>query len=468
MKQAITIKTLFWSIICILVCGCSFFILHNATWLLGDDCQTLIYTGWDKPIFGFFVSPTVGRFFPLDYTIYDVLCLFYDGQIPASAHYFIHVFCFLLFIGAFIWLSFYFLKGQKPVWKYSITLCVVILIIGRTFTNFAQLWTGIWTIFTFLPIFILCSIKFLENNKWGYGIAALLAINYILYYYETMFLIPITIGAVSLLFGYFGRDNKYSKSERIFFWSLIISGCLFLTLYGLLVLPRVEHFYSHHIDSSKLVNGLKMLFAQKILWLVVALLFLRFIQLCKKNISVNFYDSLLIAAFIYYLGSAYLGLNYTLYYTPATIIAIPAILVFSLQYFDKKWTLIMFIVLALFYGRKLPKDIVTNQNSRVSTYENVQTLIKEIGDDCLYFYEPDNPSMESWELEIRSIRKFYLQTVTGWHMHNRDFSSERKENFDGSIGFWQVVSEDDESFVLNCPDAECVVNFGDSKVYRIK
>lgn len=467
MKQATIIKTLFWSIIVFLVCGCSYYILHNATWLLGDDCQTLIYTGWDKPIFGFFVSPTVGRFFPLDYTIYDVLCLFYDGQIPASAHYFIHVICFFLFIGAFIWLSLHILKDLIPVWKYSITLCIVILIIGRTFSNFAQLWTGIWTIFTFLPVFILCSIKFLETNIWSYGIVALLAINYILYYYETMFLIPITIGGVLLLFGYFGRQ-KYSKSEKIFFWSLIISGCLFLSLYGLLVLPQVEHFYSHHNDSSKLVNGLKMLYAQKILWLVIAFFVLRLTQLCRRSITVNFYDSLLIGALVFYLGSAYLGLNYTLYYTPATIIAIPAILVFALQYFDKKWTLILFVVLALFYGRKLPKDIVANQNGRISTYENVQTLITEIGEERLFFYEPDNPSMESWELDIRSCRKFYLQTVTAWHMHNRDFSSERKENFDGSIGFWQVVTEDDESFLLNCPTAECVVNFGDSKVYRYK
>ena len=467
MKQATTTKALFWSIICILVCGCSYFILHNAVWLLGDDCQTLIYTGWDKPIFGFFVSPTVGRFFPLDYTIYDVLCLFYDDQIPASAHYFIHVICFILFVWAFIWLSLHILKDLMPIWQYSITLCVVMLIIGRTFINFAQLWTGIWTIFTFLPVFILCSLKFLETNKWSYGIAALLAINYILYYYETMFLIPITIGAVLLLFGYFGQ-NKYSKSERLFFWSLIISGCLFLILYGILVLPQVEHFYSHHIDSSKLVNGLKMLYAQKILWLIIVFLVLRFVQLCRRSITVNFYDSLLVAAFIFYIGSAYLGLNYTLYYTPAAIIAIPAILEFSLRYFDKKCTLVLFVVLALFYGRKLPRDIIDNQNNRVSTYENVQTLIKEIGDGCLYFYEPENRSMELWELDIRSIRKFYLQTVTGWYMHKRDFSSEKKESFDGSKGFWQVVPEDDESFVLNCPDAECVVDFGDSKVYRLK
>ena len=112
MKTDNIIKISFWGIVSVILCICSYFIMHNAAWLLGDDCQTLIYTGWDKPIFGFFVSPTLGRFFPLDYTIYNVLCLFYEGQIPPSAHYFIHVLCFFLYIIAFIALSLYILKDK--------------------------------------------------------------------------------------------------------------------------------------------------------------------------------------------------------------------------------------------------------------------------------------------------------------------------------------------------------------------
>ena len=337
MKTDNLIKTTFWGLICAILCFCSYFIMHNAAWLLGDDCQTLIYTGWDKPIFGFFVSPTVGRFFPLDYTIYDVLCLFYEGQIPPSAHYFIHVLCFALYVVVFIGVALYILKDYKTIWKYSIAFFVALLVIGRTYVNFMQCWTGVWTIFTFLPLFVYGTLKFLDTKKWSYAILALVSINYILYYYETMFTIPLAIGVCALLFSY----KRIEKAERVYYSSLIASGLLFLLLYAILVLPKVETFYAHHLDVSPFMNAAKMFFAQKIMWVVVVFLVVRLVSFIQKKAQFNIYDNLLLASCAYCCGAAFLGLNYTLYYTPAVLVAIPAILYFSKEYLHEKWVLML-------------------------------------------------------------------------------------------------------------------------------
>lgn len=464
MKTDNIIKISFWGLVAVILCICSYFILHNAAWLLGDDCQTLIYTGWDKPIFGFFVSPTLGRFFPLDYTIYNVLCLFYEGQIPPSAHYFIHVLCFFLYIIAFIALSLYILKDKKAIWKYSTALMVVLLVVGRTYLNFMQCWTGIWTIFTFLPLFMYGTIKFLATKKWGYAILALLSINYILYYYETMFTIPIALGVCALVFSH----KKSSIEEKVYNYLLIASGLLFLLLYAILVLPKVETFYAHHLEVSPLVNAAKMFFAQKIMWLVVVLLVIRLIGFVKKTAEFNFYDNLLLASCAYCCGSAFLGLNYTLYYTPAVIVAIPAILYFSKEYLSEKWVLGLFILLALFYVRKVPSQILDTQNARIGTYAKVHQLIDEIGNQTVYFYEPSETPLQEWEIPIRGWRKYCLEEVTGWYMKEPNFDIVRINHFANQIGLWQVVEADQENFLNVCPTAEEVVDFNDFKIFKVK
>jgi hypothetical protein len=97
----------------------------------------------------------------------------------------------------------------------------------------------------------------LFKNEWLYAILALISINYILYYYETMFTIPLAIGVCALLFSY----KRLDKEERIYYYFLVASGMLFLLLYAVLVLPKVETFYAHHLNVSPFANAAKMFFA---------------------------------------------------------------------------------------------------------------------------------------------------------------------------------------------------------------
>lgn len=461
-----TIKWTFWGIWIAIIAVCSYFIVANAAWVDYDDSQVIMYTGWDKPIFGFFVDPAFGRFFPLDYTVYDILPIFYDGQIPPVAHYAIHVFWFIIYMAFFAAIGLHILKDEKPIWKYVITFALLITVLGRTYGHFMQLWTGIWTIFTFIPIFLYGYIRFSETKKWGYGILALIAINYVLYYYETMFTIPVAIGACSLLFSY----KKQDKQERIFNYLLIASGVLFLLLYLILVVPRIEHMYHHYTKDSLLANAMKMLFAQKIMWLVIVALVIRVVSFVKKQADYTIYDSMLLASCAYCCGAAALHLDYTLYYTPAAILALPAILYFAKQYMKLWMVLALFVCLAGFYGRKLPSEIKKRQKTRIDYYNNICKFNELVATDTdLFFYLPENPTLDEGELEIRSCKVMYLESKAGWYQNNPNFSINRVEECDEfAPGIWVMDKKDEQTFTEKCSSAKLVENldFEDYKIYK--
>ena len=463
-----TIKWTFWGIWIAIIAVCSYFIVANAAWVDYDDSQVIMYTGWDKPIFGFFVDPAYGRFFPLDYTVYDILPIFYDGQIPPMAHYVIHVFWFIIYMAFFAAIGLYILKDEKPIWKYAITLALFITVLGRTYDHFMQLWTGIWTIFTFIPIFLYGYIRFSETKKWGYGILALIAINYVLYYYETMFTIPVAIGACSLLLS----CKKQDKQERIFNYLLIASGVLFLLLYLILVVPRIEHMYHHYTKDSLLANAMKILFAQKIMWLVIVALVVRVVSFVKKQANYTIYDNMLLASCAYCCGAAALHLDYTLYYTPAAILALPAILYFAKQYMKPWMVLVLFVCLAGFYGRKLPNEIKERQKMRIGYYNNICKFNELVatGTD-LFFYLPENPALDEGELDIRSCKVMYLESKAGWYQNNPDFSINRVEECDEfAPGIWVMDKKDEQTFTEKCSSAKLVENldFEDYKIYIVK
>lgn len=462
------IKWTFWGIWLAIVAVCSYFIVANAAWVDYDDSQVIMYTGWDKPIFGFFVDPAYGRFFPLDYTVYDILPIFYDGQIPPSAHYAIHVFWFIIYMAFFAAIGLYLLKDEKPIWKYTITLALLLTVLGRTFSLFMQLWTGIWTIFTFIPIFLYCYIRFIDTKKWGFGILALITINYVLYYYETMFTIPVAIGACSLLFSY----KKQDKQERLFNYLLIASGVLFLLLYLILVVPRIEHMYHHYTHDSIFANAMKILFAQKIMWLVIVALIVRLVAFIKKQADYTIYDSMLLASCAYCCGAAALHLDYTLYYTPAAILAIPALLYFAKLYLKPWMILVLFVCLAGFYCRKLPKEIKERQSMRINYYNNICKFNEIVATNVdLFYYLPENPALDEGELDIRSCKVMYLESKAGWYQNNPDFSITRVEECDDfAQGIWIMDKKDEQAFNAICPSAQLVehITFDDYKIYLVE
>ena len=84
----------------------SYFIVHNAQWLIGDDAIIIKKTGSGQA-FSIFdtINPEAGRFYPLAYYAYNILLLFNKGQISVEQHY------ILVSIGFFIFSFFIFFNN---------------------------------------------------------------------------------------------------------------------------------------------------------------------------------------------------------------------------------------------------------------------------------------------------------------------------------------------------------------------
>ena len=173
--------------------------------------------------------------------------------------------------------------------------------------------------FMFLPIFLWSTCKFNETEKWFYGVVSLLVINYINYCYETVFVIPLAMGACSLLFNF----KKLSKNKRLFNWLLVSSGLVFLFIYAIIVLPHASNFYRIHHDIVFLLqNAFKIFLAQKIYWIALVMLVFRVVEILKWKSDYTFYDSVLLAAFAYACGAAFLGLDFSYYYNTKDVLLI--------------------------------------------------------------------------------------------------------------------------------------------------
>ena len=94
--RTILIKQIPICIYALLVGILTFFIVHNAAFVLGDQAQFLTTTALGEMLpLSRYVIPVLGRFFPLGITDYNVLLLFLNEP-SATAHFVINAICFVL------------------------------------------------------------------------------------------------------------------------------------------------------------------------------------------------------------------------------------------------------------------------------------------------------------------------------------------------------------------------------------
>ena len=127
----------------------------------------------------------------------------------------------------------------------------------------------------------------------------------------------------------------------------------------------------------------------------------------------------------------------------------------------------LFVVLALFYGRKIPQNIHENQTGRISTVANVG-IINGYQDDKLYYYEPYNKSLNEGDLAVRSCYCYYIQSLIAWYRNDKDLQVENLSDFDGSEGIWIVYDDDNENFISAYPNVEYMgFKIGNLSFYRV-
>lgn len=443
-KQELSFIIIFWAILAAFLAVCSYFMIHNAWWIVGDEAIVVEHVGMGNAFspLGFPEMASQGRLYPLAYSLYNVLLLFNSGFNSPTTIYILHSIAISVYAIFFALIGLHILKDKKAIWRYGITLCLVIISVVRVLPEFITCQTGAWIIFLFLPVFLYCAIRFDETEHWGWGIAALLSINYIMYCYENICVIPFAIGTCSLLFNY----RNLSRNKKLFNMLLIAGVVVFLGIWILVILPQVSQFYSHQEESSMLKNAMRIFIAQKIYWLAVIALFFRLYQVIFKKSAYTFYDSLLLAAFAYFIGTAMLKLNFIYYYNVGVLVALIAIVYYAKD-LKPYWVGLIFVALTLFYGRKFPSTVCKVQSDRVSSRTYITHLADISSTTTLYWYAPYYEDQENLWADVRNCQRSRLETIMHWYMRNNDVSILEQQEFDRTLlGVWLFPVENEKLF----------------------
>lgn len=440
-NKELCIKSWFWILWTSIVVICVYFIIHNAQWFVGDDAIVIRHTGFGKAfLLSDTVNPAAGRFYPFSYLVYNVLLLFGSNHISPTAHYILHSVFFILFVVLFTILVLKVLEDQSGEWKYVVALLTIVVFIGRVYPQYVECFSTAWFDYSLLAVFVFFSIMFYKKQKWGYGIVALLCVNYYCYCGERSFVLPLSMGICAILF----QRKTLSSKEKAFNWCLVGSALLFLILYAILILPHIESVYdsAHGESVGILENAVKMIWAQKLLVIGLVLSFVRLVDIVLSKKVYTYYDNLLLAAAACCCGSFILKLNWSLYYNDFALMVLVAILYFSVIYLKKKWTLVLFVFLAVFYGRKIPVTIQRNQQLREFTYREMVLLSNKIDNaDAVYWYVPDE-DIRSYKSILRDWKYASLCTYLGWLRYDSNFSiTQMKDIRDEGNTIWLMPSE---------------------------
>lgn len=432
-----------WVALGCLLAICIFFQIHNAGWLIGDEAIVIRHTGMGRAFsfLGFEGMVTFyGRLYPFAYTLYNVLLPFYDSYVPVQAIYVLQAIALSIFAVTFALFSLYILTPQTSSLKYATVFFFVSVCVCRVYPEFITCYTGIWIVYLFIPVFLYCSCRFMDTGNRVYGVVALLSINYITYCYETVFVIPLTLGACSLLFSF----RKLSQKQRLFNGLLVGSGLLFLAIYVVFVLPKAEGYYHHYGSVSLLQNAIHMFVAHKVFWIASVILFIRFIQFARKQAEYTFFDSMLLSGFAYFVGAAVLKLNYTYYYNAGELVAFSACLFFLKDWIKPIWLCCLLLALSLFYGRKMPQCISTVQSRRTNTTQSMSYLSSQVQNGVhLYWFAPEYDGGSPSYLDMRGTSRGRIEIYLSWLLNNRVIIKERQITREEDIcdGIWFVYTE---------------------------
>ncbi len=450
------------------LCVCVYFAIHNAGWRWGDEAIVINKIGWSEPFIPHLQQTECARLYPFCYTLYDLLLLFPHGdQISPCAIYILQSVFLIVYSIALFCLSFIILKDVDYKWKYPIALLTNIFAVSRIYNEMITCNTGIWIIYTLLPVFLLFSYLFYKKHNWWYGAISLIVINYLIYCYETIFSVPFTIGACMLLFLW----SKLTKPNKIYFFSLLGSAIIFLVLYVCLALPNISNVYdpAHGSGVSFWENALKIFIAQKTMWVVSILLLVRLFDFIKNHREFYYFDTLLLASCAYCCVGVVVKLNFVYYYNLAVITAIPAILYFSIYYFKEIGTFCLFLSLSIFYGIKIPKIIKRVNNERdVCAYIVAQVCTATENYENVFWYLPKDGVINGYGLELRAWHKHFVESNIAWSSQDKNYYIKGMDSFNDEPGLWFVDNDDVASFMNRSENPPVEIEAGEYfKCYRI-
>lgn len=409
----------------------TFFIVHNAAFVLGDQAQFLTTTALGEMLpLSRYVIPVLGRFFPLGITDYNVLLLFLNEP-SATAHFVINAICFILCAILLFMLCVDILK-EKMTLNYTIAAISSFFLLARVYLVFIDLIFPERLMTLMIIAFIFLAYRFWNTEKTAYLIGSVLSAVYLTYCKEPVFGALFIFSVLVLCFA-----RNISQRKKIFLWLLVINSIVFIVLYYFLIFRGIVSAYNGaHGESNVWKTYFHMLYSQKILLFSVPILLYRIYEfLFKKDKEHIFFDAMLLSGFAYFGACLLLGLNFTYYYFPAVCIMTPAVLYFLNHYFKKRWVLLAMAFLCLFYAVKISKVIQDSQNGRLTTYAKVEALVNDYKAGYELVWQECTEEIE-YEQILCEWRRASLQAYVNYILKDKSYLFSTEPHQDKYILLW--------------------------------
>ena len=456
MKDVLT-KGVFYSLLFVMIFTGVFFIIHNATWLVGDDSACITHTGWGNPYsLSDSTIPETGRFYPLAFVMYNILPIL--GLSSVSAHFTLHSIIFCLMLLCICWVCWKSIdKPDTLGWIYMTLLAVTAICFARSYRYFLSTEWSLWVDYFLIVIWTLSTYYVHKKQSTLAAIIGFISITYFCYCLEVNSAIPFSYGFLGLVLL---RKNS-TRLEKTYYVSMIITAALYFVFYYFLIYLNLgDKIYdsSHGVQMSIFEIAVRMFYAQKIFWVGIILLALKILKIFKRQASFDWWDILILSGFAYYVGCVAMHLHHTVYHWTAALCMLPAVIHYLSEWLGSKWSAIIMLVLALIMCHRLPRVIMDNQSDRIASIKLQEILKSEIqeGKDIFYFapYVEDDGSNP---YEHRQQKMYCLPSYIGNAINNHEYKLKTITEFTLSRGIY-ILPEENECLIPGANDL--VINAG--------
>ena len=337
--------------------------------------------------------PQIGRFYPLAFL--DLLILM---KISTSPYLFFGFNALLFALFCIIYIKILELSNGKSALNSAIVVLVslsfgfVIVFFGICYPEKIQI---IW-----LSIFMLFSLRTLQNPTHKNQLFGIIFLNIALYYKEPTFAAAFAFGVVLLIFALKNRQRDLVK----YAFCVILSSCYFVLLYYLLVVSEIDKTYSALVAKNLCVILWEYALNDSLLPFGVGgiLLWRIYCVAIKKARIEPFFDGLLAGSFAYFMAFIVLKMSAPYYLLPCYVLGIPALLYFSRKYFHILFIKIC-IILGLFgfFTQNLPTGIYKMIDLKAQGVQYHRTL------DFVASYLSANQSVDIYFAGIGRGRDIY-------------------------------------------------------------
>lgn len=334
----------------ILTVFCSYWILHNANWIIGDNIMFITGTAVGKNnamMYGF------GRFFPLAFQDFNILNYIKGGTSPL-AHYIISV---ISFYAVIVSLAVFYAKmigchlKRDYLKSWLVFIFVLLFFLNVSFLSiFMDIIYPERMVMLWFALFMLTYWQGMESGKISWFILSGLISIINMFYKEPIFGSYMIFVAVMVIFNY----RRLSKGQKIFNWMIIAGSLGFLVSYYYLVYLNTSVFYNQGRYYGGFLPFLNTIFEwNRLFYIFISLGVYRIWRLVfAQDRTQLFSDALLFAGLGYLCAFILLNLNAAYYFLPVYILCMPSLLVLTVNLLNKKlWLgfLVILISLACFY-----------------------------------------------------------------------------------------------------------------------